>query len=460
VVSDGHPSVQKLLQPPSARVAGLSLLLLRSIPRWLSMKFGVFERLPWWNRTMEARSKAPSTREVKSMAAEMKVLEAAKLLPGVVSVHHAIRIPNPQLGLGSGEVDVVVVTSQACLLIEVKNFLGQISLEDGDIVQYKGSKPRREDKEILPLVHQKAQYLRRWGASLFNNAALEVVPMVVLPNPNAELDQAVLDHAHVATLKTLDAKVSYLLQNHPLLEQKEIANVQEMMSMFGTWDRVSNEAGLALNGDLIDIDLPAGWNRKDLASVEVRVVGGKWKTLFRGPKIAVTMMGRDGASTTSIVQPDLAVRHSQPWGKSGLDGRGLYPIEHFSTIAFGHQNEVVSDAKGLRVQKIASQHFERLSPLPEMVESDHESVRKDLAKRFSVGTITNGAVVRHLFDKKGAIYGILVSLVERELNCLLPSRVVRTIHPDLFDVFYSVGKVIEVRITENQGPGKIYAELY
>lgn len=410
---------------------------------------------------MEARSKTLHRREAKSMAAERNVLEAAKKLPGVVSVHHGIRIPNPQMSLGSGEVDVVVITNRACLLIEVKNFIGKINLEDGDIVQYKnGSKPRKDTKEILPLVRRKAQDLKRWASSLYSNATLEVVPMVVLSNPQAELEKTVKDHPHIATLKNLEMKVGHLLQNHPLLEPEEIKSVEGMMVMFGTWDRVSTDGGLTLNGDLIDADLPEGWSRQELLNVEVDIVGGKWATLLRGPKIAVTLHRRDGSAETLVTRPNLSIRHSQPWGKSGVDGKGLYPIEHFSTITFGHDNEVVMDEKGYRVQSFASKHIEKLPSLNEKKATHRKNNHKIMAEQFPVGTITNGAVHKHLNDENGSVYGLLVSLVERELYCLLPSRVIQGIHPDLFDSFYGVGTVIEIRITENRGPRKIYAELY
>ena len=425
----------------------------------MGVKWGIFDRLPWWHRTQLERSKALHPREAKSMAAELNVLEAAKKLPGVVSVHHGIRIPNPQMSLGSGEVDVVVITNRACLLIEVKNFIGTISLQDGDIIQYKGSKPRSDSKEILPLIQRKASDLQRWGASLFGNASLEVVHLVVLSNPQAELEYNVLNHPNVATLKTLEAKVSYLLQSHPELHHSEIASVQTMAEMFGTWDTLETEAGLVVNGDIIDTDLPEGWTRKDLASVEVEILGGKWKTLLRGPKISVTLHRRDGTAETIITRPTLSVRHRQPWGKSGLDGKGLYPLEHFSRIVFGHENLVEIDEKGFRTMSIASQHLEKLPQPSSSKEPAHEADRKALAKRYPVGTITSGVVQRHLKSEDGSVHGMLVSLVERELNCLLPHRVVREINPDFLDAFYSVGAVLEVRITENRGPGKIRAEL-
>ena len=137
--------------------------------------------------------------------------------------------------------DVVVVTNRACLLMECKNFLGKINLEDGDSVQYKnGSKPRKDTKEIIPVIRRKAQDLQRWASSLYSNAALEVVPLVVLSNPQAELDQAVKDHPNIATLKNLGTKVAHLLKNHPLVEPEEIKSVEDMMAMFH-WDSVSTE---------------------------------------------------------------------------------------------------------------------------------------------------------------------------------------------------------------------------
>ena len=170
-------------------------------------------------------------------------------------------IPSPTCKCRSVRGSGCSLRNQPCLLIEVKNFIGTISLQDGDIIQYKGSKPRNDSKEILPLIKRKASDLRRWGASLFGNASLEVVHLVVLSNPQAELEYNVLNHPHVATLKTLEAKVSYLLQSHPELHRSEIASVQTMAEMFGTWDTLETEAGLVVNGDIIDTDLPDGWTR-------------------------------------------------------------------------------------------------------------------------------------------------------------------------------------------------------
>jgi len=424
------------------------------------MKLGLFDRWTWWNRTMEARSKTRHPREAMSMAAEMNVLEAAKNLPGVVSVHHAIRIPNPSMSLGSGEVDVLVVTNRACLVIEVKYYSGSISLIEGDLVQHQGSKPPKKPREILPLIERKANDLKRWGSSLFDNASLEVTHLVVLANPRAELQDAVSKHPHVATPKTLGAKVAYLLQCHPELDRSEIENVQTMVNMFGSWDTLTAPGGLVVIGDIIDTDLPEGWLRKELDEIRVEVVGGKWQTLFRGPKISVSLHRRDGTVKTMVTRPTLSLRHRQPWGKSGLDGKGLYPIEHFSRIVFGHENVVEVDQKGFRTMKIASQHLEKIARPPLEERSTHEVHRKALAANYPVGTITNGSVHRHLKGNDGTVHGMLVSLVERELNCLLPNSVVREIHVDLLDAFYAVGTVIEVKITENLGPGKIRAELY
>jgi hypothetical protein len=232
-----------------------------------------------------------------------------------------------------------------------------------------------------------------------------------------------------------------------------------MAEMFGTWDTLETEAGLVVNGDMIDTDLPESWARKDLASIEVEILGGKWKTLFRGPKISVSLHRRDGTTNTIVTRPTLSIRHRQPWGKSGIDGKGLYPLEHFSRIVFGHQNLVEVDDKGFRTMSIASQHLDKLPRPSSNKQPAHESVRKELAKRYPVGTITSGAVQRHLKSDDGTVHGMLVSLVERELNCLLPDRVVREINVDMLDAFYAAGTVVEVKITENRGPGKIRAEL-
>jgi hypothetical protein len=426
----------------------------------MTQNVGLFDRLHWWRTTQHARSRTMPMREKKSLKAELSVLKAVKALPNVVDAFHAIRVPNPSTMIGNGEVDLFVVTDRTCVLIEVKHWLGEISLVDGDLVQYKGKAPRKDSKPVLPHLHRKVADLKRWGSSLFGNAATEVLPLVVLTHPQAKLSNEVKLHPEIATLDTLADAMDYALQGYPQLERSEIENSIEMASLFGTWDVLESEGGGLWIGDLDDADLPEGWHRETVSHVTTEIMGGKFKTLLRGPKIRFTIHHVDGSETSTITPPNLTLRHRVPWGSSGLDGKGLYPVEFFSTVRFGHQNSVTVDENGRRTQTFHPRQIERLAKMPKAsAKPTLKPSRTALAKEFPVNKVTSATVIRHLQNEGEPVHGLLVSLVERELKAMVPQSEVALIHPDLLDRFYRVGSIIEVKVTSNNGPKNIRVAL-
>ena len=116
--------------------------------------------------------------------------------------------------------------------------------------------------------------------------------------------------------------MSYLLQSHPELHHSEIASVQTMAEMFGTWDTLETEADLVVNGDIIDTDLPDGWARKTSPALMFKSLVANGKRCS-GDQRFRSLHRRDGPAETIITRPTLTVRHRQPWGKSGIDSRAL-----------------------------------------------------------------------------------------------------------------------------------------
>ena len=55
----------------------------------------------------------------------------------------------------------------------------------------------------------------------------------------------------------------------------------------------------------------------------------------------------------------------------------------------------------------------------------------------------------------GAFYGLLVALVERQVKGLLHVRRMDGMSMDHIDMFYAVGKTIDVKILSIRGPDRI-----
>ncbi|MGB1579591.1 MAG: nuclease-related domain-containing protein, partial [Candidatus Poseidoniaceae archaeon] len=107
---------------------------------------GPIARLRWWRSTKVARRERMAQREVRSWKAEHAVGAAAKRVSSTKHVHLAIRIPDPDRPRGSGEVDVIAITDRAVILLEVKNWGGDVLLQNNDLVQQrlldKGEPPK------------------------------------------------------------------------------------------------------------------------------------------------------------------------------------------------------------------------------------------------------------------------------------------------------------------------------
>ena len=400
---------------------------------------GPIARLRWWRSTKVARRERMAQREVRSWKAEHAVGAAAKRVASTKHVHLAIRIPDPDRPRGSGEVDVIAITDRAVILLEVKNWGGDVLLQNNDLVQQRLLDKGEPPKPVIEKLRAKVRMLQRCSLSIDQIEMLEVLPIVVLANPKGNLSEEVLAHPEVSTVADLPAKIEALLAAREPASEEEIARQDALLRRFGTWDVLTFDGGQRHTGDLIDEDLPDGWARADHTAVEVAVEGGWFPTLLRGPRLNVTFHRRDGTNTTETMAPGLTVRHTQPWDDSGIDGKGTYPIEHVRKVIFG--NAAIFDWDGIPIVGPDGTSTEGVDT-------------EDPLEKFKVGETYPGTVVHHLVDD-GNIHGILVELVARKVTGKIPSKEVERLNPDLIDMFYGVGKTVDVKIVKIDGPKRI-----
>lgn len=409
---------------------------------------GPIARLRWWRSTKVARRERMAQREVRSWKAEHAVGAAAKRVASTKHVHLAIRIPDPDRPRGSGEVDVIAITDRAVILLEVKNWGGDVLLQNNDLVQQRLLDKGEPPKPVIEKLRAKVRMLQRCSLSIDQIEMLEVLPIVVLANPKGNLSEEVLAHPEVSTVANLPAKIESLLATRKPASDDEIARQDAMLRRFGTWDVLTFDGGQRHTGDLIDADLPEGWARADQTAVEVAVEGGWFPTLLRGPRLNVTFHRRDGTTTTETMTPGLTVRHTQPWDDSGIDGKGTYPIEHVRKVIFGNAAPFRWDEIGVRSRA--------QSPQPPKDAVDEVPETRDPLEGFEVGGTYTGTVVKHMYRKDGGpFYGLLVVLVERHVKGLLDVDKMDGMSMDHIDMFYAVGKTIDVKIVSIRGPNKI-----
>ena len=139
----------------------------------------MWNRLKTWKETMTARSAMLPQREQKSLDAENDVVEHLKMLPGVICVWPSVRIPDPTRLQGAGEIDAVALTRKGLVLIETKNWVNDLELENGDVVQLRMKARGQQNRPANP---HRRESPETDGYHHVQDASLEVSSFVVFPN--------------------------------------------------------------------------------------------------------------------------------------------------------------------------------------------------------------------------------------------------------------------------------------
>ena len=396
-------------------------------------------RLQWFDSTSEKRSTTKTRLQRTSWDAEDRVFQMVRSHSLAHSTLENIRIPDPSTKRGKKEVDVVLVTNRAIVLIEVKNWKGKIEkYEDGngesDIFQ-----ADRNPKPVLSRIRGKCEVLKRMAASRFSDFAGEVFPLVVLANKGGEPNQKISSMTSVCSLhgnpnrstKELHKAIDSLLEGLETAETHHTERMAQMLQSFGTWDSIHFDGGGKEVGDFSRI--PQGWDRSDVESVAIEVQGGRLMTLIRGPKITITTNKRDGSSHSTICEEGHEIGLYKAWDNELIS----IPLEHLSRVEFGYNSQVdwsrvLSDSKA----------------------PSGKSKDDRLLSRFKKGQVVTGTVLAHLPKDSDRVTAILVELVSNQVNGIASTKRLDT-SPEMIKFFYAVGKQIRVRIDRIRGRKKI-----
>lgn len=166
-------------------------------------------------------------------------------------------------GQGECEIDFIVIDPRGVLVLEVKNWAGEIVQRHGNWVQIRNNKPDRVDKDVTNVLrHQRdvlKQALAREGIVLDN---ADISCAAVLVNPRAQVAPDLQEHPYVCTAAELDQMRGiedlakrYAGWDEACLSQRTINAILDVSQQWKSWDRIRLFGGRECKGDVLHISV-------------------------------------------------------------------------------------------------------------------------------------------------------------------------------------------------------------
>ena len=384
------------------------------------------KRKKWYESTKLKRN--PKYPKRGGDIGERRVLEFCKNeFPYADSIHHSIRIPDPNTHQSKGEVDVILCLPKAVFFLEVKHWKGDIDADEhGEIFQV--NKPQ---KEVFSIIKRKSESAKRMFLSKFSESIGDIYPLVVLSHDKCHLSNRVKKLHNVVSLRDLSDTIKIFEDYVEDDISKKIRKCRtEMFESFGTWDLIEFQNKSMLIGDIKNFN--ESIDRKKIKSFRTFFRRGLISTIIRGPLIDVEYCYRDGTTYISEIKPEFVLDMNIPWESSSIK----IPMEEISSMNFGYKDEI---AWLERTKKINIETKKRRKRKKELSEGE-------LKEKYKVGQKLIGTIISHLPDKNDErkVVGLIVSIVENQVKGLVPKKELPL--QEFISVFYKIGNEIDVEI--------------
>ncbi|MGE0174973.1 MAG: nuclease-related domain-containing protein [Oligoflexales bacterium] len=257
------------------------------------------EKLAWINKAQKK-----FLAEESDQAGELGERLAYECLQGVLKdcgrgarLFNSVRVPKPN-GSGKYEIDIILVSRAAVLVIEVKHWGGALEKHADGWTQTRGQ-GKKTFQDPIGLNQEKTNALGRWLEQRDNLVSSSAIhSMVVLTNPQVELGARLQKETSVLPLSTLAdvARFKCALPKRKFFQKKrkevfDFNAVIASLELLPTWDRVRFHGGKLCYGDLDRIVLshlqPSTLVRKSVQSAKVVMSRRVFPGIFLKPKLRI-----------------------------------------------------------------------------------------------------------------------------------------------------------------------------
>lgn len=381
-----------------------------------------------------AKQQLPKVDHAKRAAtkAELKVAKRLSKAPGVLNVHHAVRLSKIEGGKGRREVDLIAVMEDRMVLIEVKNFKGVISMNDDGVLHQNGQSRGWTFAKLDDASKRLKDTMHLTGIRLKDTE----IHSVLLFQGKGEVEDSVstggrLLDAYVA--KTTNELLDILkrpLGDGAKMNDAQMSAVQEFFARCGTWDELEANNGATLEGDFRTSPIIEDW-RKAHRRMSFSNQRGWLTTVLFGPKFVAETTGWNGHSSRVDVEFDQVIEMVG----AGSKNKG-FSIDHLKSLTFGYSS--FPDWENTVLMEVEDK---KDPPKPKKGQSNQPPYRR--------GDIVRAATVSGIHEQHGIFFTL-----DKDNSGLYRKQNMEAMEWTMREGLYRVGEAMDVKVLKVKRKGK------
>ncbi|CAB3706585.1 Nuclease-related domain [Achromobacter spanius] len=325
----------------------------------------LFKRISEASKNAEEFSYDSSDTSLRGHEAEHEVCNilAPRLIGTGWELTNGVRVPDPT-ARRRRELDFVLTSPTEAIVVELKNWTGDVTLdESGGVIQVNRKGELVNHGRLFEDLAERAEILRLHHLSKAR-APVRMRHLVVFYDPygNLRLNDEIVARADVLRfdelrnvmpngpepflLRLLHALMRFFgfkveTEKHPL-PSVDIVAFRQSLAELGGWDVIRLHGGLTLCGDILSISgkrpdqlEDSSFDRATLDSVEFDVDRSIVRSIFQTPSpfASATGKGRDASIKTWNVPTAAELKFHRAGDKAPTD----YEIRNMESIQFGYQ---------------------------------------------------------------------------------------------------------------------------
>ena len=274
----------------------------------------------------------PDFAKLAGTKSELDLLEYIRKISGVVEVFHSARINQIIKGRSRREADLIVLMIDRIVFIEVKNYKGDITMQEHVLYQNGQSRGWTYAK-LEEAVGRFREIAKEVGIVLESDVIETVLACVGNGVVKESVQPKAITGSFVAdSKKAVKEILSQPREHFEEFDQETVKALNTLLSMFGTWDSIQFPNEARHDGDLTSPRAIREW-RKTYRELRIINARGWWSTLFKGPQFTGELIPRQG-NRIEVIDLDYEelVGLYNPHEMSDEE----HPYEGLASITFGY----------------------------------------------------------------------------------------------------------------------------